>query len=45
MNLSTSLGLYAAITKDMGQSLVFPGSETFYSRLDSFTYSRLHART
>lgn len=43
MNLSTSLALYAAVTKELGQELQFPGSETFYSMFDSFTYSRLHA--
>ncbi|KAI9724977.1 MAG: hypothetical protein M1812_000253 [Candelaria pacifica] len=44
MNLATSLGLYAAISTELGQGLVFPGSETFYTRFDSFTYSRLHAQ-
>lgn len=44
MNLVTSLGLYAAITKEMGQELVFPGSPDFYTRFDSFTSSRLHAK-
>ncbi|EON65106.1 hypothetical protein W97_04342 [Coniosporium apollinis CBS 100218] len=44
MNLGTSVGLYAAVTKEMGQELVFPGSETFYTRFDCFTFSRLHAQ-
>lgn len=43
MNLATSLGLYAAISKELDGNLMFPGSETFYTLFDSFTYSRLHA--
>lgn len=43
MNLATSLGLFAAISKELSGTLVFPGSEIFYTRFDSFTYSRLHA--
>ncbi|KAI9797965.1 MAG: hypothetical protein M1833_005021 [Piccolia ochrophora] len=43
MNLSTSLGLYCAITKELGRTLVFPGSKAFYTRFDCFTYSKLHA--
>ena len=43
MNLATSLGLYAAISKEIDGNLMFPGSETFYTLFDSFTYSRLHA--
>jgi nucleoside-diphosphate-sugar epimerase len=43
MNLATSLGLYVAVTKEMGQDLVFPGSDKFYVGFDTFTYSRLHA--
>ena len=43
MNLSTSLGLYAAISKELDGNLVFPGSEVFYTAFDCFTYSRLHA--
>lgn len=44
MNLAAGLGLYAAVTRELGEDLVFPGSETFYTRFDSFTSSRLHAR-
>lgn len=44
MNLATSLGLYAAVEKELGHQLEFPGSEEFYTRFDSFTYSKLHAR-
>ena len=43
MNLATSLGIYTAVTKELGQDLVFPGSEAFYTKFDSFTYSKLHA--
>ncbi|KAL9122308.1 MAG: hypothetical protein Q9187_001136 [Circinaria calcarea] len=43
MNLATSIGLYAAISKELGGEMPFPGSETFYTRFDSFTSSRLHA--
>lgn len=43
MNLAEGLGIYAAVNKELGQDLVFPGSETFYSRFDSFTSSKLHA--
>ncbi|KAK3941967.1 Iridoid synthase [Diplogelasinospora grovesii] len=44
MNLAEGMGLYVAITKEMGQELVFPGSQTFYTKFDSFTCSKLHAR-
>jgi len=43
MNLATSLGLYAAVNKELSGTLLFPGSEKFYTLFDSFTYSRLHA--
>ncbi|KAE8393602.1 hypothetical protein BDV23DRAFT_191472 [Aspergillus alliaceus] len=44
MNLTTALGLYATITKELGAPFVFPGSPAFYTRFDSFTASRHHAR-
>ena len=44
MNLTTSLGLYAAISKKLDGNLMFPGSEAFYTMFDSFTDSRLHAK-
>lgn len=44
INLGTTLGLYAAMTKELGTELVFPGSERFYVGFDSFTCSKLHAR-
>ena len=43
MNLATAVGIYAAVSKELGEDLAFPGSETFYSGFDSFTGSRLHA--
>jgi len=43
MNLATSVAVYAAVNKELSGELEFPGSETFYSLFDSFTYSRLHA--
>jgi nucleoside-diphosphate-sugar epimerase len=44
MNLATSAGLYAAVSKELGQDLAFPGSETFYNSVNCFTESKLHAR-
>ncbi|KFY16276.1 hypothetical protein V492_01452 [Pseudogymnoascus sp. VKM F-4246] len=44
MNLATTLGIYATISKEMNQELAFPGSETFYTRFDTFTSSKLHAQ-
>ncbi|KAL2756650.1 hypothetical protein ACRALDRAFT_1062360 [Sodiomyces alcalophilus JCM 7366] len=44
MNLTTSLGIYAAVEKELGHDLVFPGSERFYSGFDSFTDAALHAQ-
>lgn len=44
MNLSTSLALYTLVQKELsGGDVAFPGSETFYTRFDCFTSSRLHA--
>ncbi|KAF2096873.1 NAD dependent epimerase/dehydratase family protein [Rhizodiscina lignyota] len=45
MNLATSVGLYAAVTKELGSGeLPFPGSEIFYTKFDSFTVANLHAK-
>ena len=44
MNLGTAVGLYAAITKELGEDLVFPGSPDFYTRFDTFTSAKLHAK-
>ena len=43
MNLATSVGAYVAICKELGEELVFPGSEVLYTGFDTFTDSRLHA--
>jgi hypothetical protein len=43
MNLSTSLGLYAAVSKELNGELVWPGNSTFYHAGTSFTSSKLHA--
>ncbi|KAF2175624.1 NAD(P)-binding protein [Zopfia rhizophila CBS 207.26] len=44
MNLATAIGMYATVSKELGQDLIFPGSEDFYTCFDSFTYSKLHAQ-
>ncbi|KAL1601740.1 hypothetical protein SLS60_006655 [Paraconiothyrium brasiliense] len=43
MNLATATALYALVSKELEQYLVFPGSPDFYTRFDSFTSSKLHA--
>jgi nucleoside-diphosphate-sugar epimerase len=43
MNLSLALALYATVTKELGQELVFPGSPAFYTKFDCFTSAKLHA--
>ena len=43
MNIGTSLGIYAAISKELGDPLLFPGNEKLYMGFDCFSYSRLHA--
>ena len=44
MNLATTLGIYAAVTKELGRDLVFPGSPAFYTKFDCFTSAVLHAQ-
>nr|CEG04783.1 unnamed protein product [Fusarium clavum] len=44
MNLATALGIYAAINKEMGKDLVYPGGERFYMGFDCFTCATLHAQ-
>lgn len=44
MNLATSLGLYAAVSRELGSQLPFPGSPSFYKLFDNFTDSKCHAR-
>lgn len=43
MNVISALGLYVAVTKEMGKPLVFPGSPSFYTMFDCFTDASLHA--
>lgn len=46
MNLSAAIALYTLVWKELDTSnhgLVFPGSPSFYTKFDSFTYSKLHA--
>lgn len=50
MNLASCVALYAAVHAELGQNtsdagaLPWPGGTTFYSRFDSFTCAKLHAR-
>ncbi|KAF4964194.1 hypothetical protein FSARC_7828 [Fusarium sarcochroum] len=44
MNLTTAVGIYAAVNKELGNDLVFPGSESFYTGFDCYTDAALHAR-
>ena len=43
MNFATSVGVYVAICKELGEDLVFPGSEVLYTGFDTYTDSKLHA--
>lgn len=44
MNLTTTLGLYAAVTKELGsETLPWPGSKEFYSCFDCMTDADYHA--
>lgn len=46
MNLSTCVGIYAALHRELGsrKELPFPGSESFYAMYDSYTSAGLHAQ-
>lgn len=44
MNLSTPLALYAAVTKELGEDLFWPGSPRFYTAHTCFTSAKLHAK-
>ncbi|KAF9633306.1 NAD-dependent epimerase/dehydratase [Lasiodiplodia theobromae] len=46
MNLTTSLGIFAALHRELGSGteLPFPGSEAFYTMFDSYTSAALHAQ-
>ncbi|KAI1387587.1 NAD(P)-binding protein [Hypoxylon trugodes] len=44
MNLTTSLGLYCAISKELeGSKLIFPGNKTNYLSFNNWTSARVHA--
>ncbi|KAI1486177.1 hypothetical protein F5X96DRAFT_656349 [Biscogniauxia mediterranea] len=44
MNLTTGIGLYAAVSRELeGSQLVFPGNKTNYCALNTWSSSRLHA--
>jgi hypothetical protein len=43
MNLATAMGIYAAVNKELGKDLVYPGGERFYKGFDCFTCASLHA--
>lgn len=43
MSLTTALGIYATITKELSLPFTFPGSADFYTRFDCFTSARFHA--
>lgn len=44
MNLASALGIYAAVNKELGRDLAFPGSDAAYTGFDCFTDAALHAR-
>jgi hypothetical protein len=44
MNLTLALALYVVVSKEMGQDIMWPGSEDFYLLFDSFTSSNIHAQ-
>lgn len=43
MNLGSTIAIYAAVCKELGNELPFPGSEVFYTMYDTFTEARFHA--
>ncbi|RTE75592.1 hypothetical protein BHE90_009948 [Fusarium euwallaceae] len=44
MNFASAIAIYAAVSKELGDELVFPGSEEFYTNLTVFTDATLHAQ-
>ncbi|KAI8675660.1 Epimerase domain-containing protein [Fusarium keratoplasticum] len=44
MNFGSAIAIYAAVSKELGDELVFPGSEEFYTNATVFTDAGLHAR-
>lgn len=43
MNLASAVAIYAAVSKELGDELVFPGAEIFYKNVTCFTDAALHA--
>jgi hypothetical protein len=43
MNVGSSIAIYAAVCKELGSELPYPGSEAFYTMYDTFTDAHLHA--
>lgn len=43
MNVGSGLAIYAAVCKELGHELPFPGAEVFYTMYDTFTDAKLHA--
>ncbi|RSL48022.1 hypothetical protein CEP54_013103 [Fusarium duplospermum] len=44
MNFGSAIAIYAAVSKELGDELVFPGSEEFYTNVTVFTDATLHAQ-
>ncbi|SCO76943.1 related to wound-inducible protein AWI 31 [Fusarium oxysporum] len=44
MNLASATAIYAVVSKELGDELVFPGSEVFYNNVTCFTDAALHAQ-
>ncbi|VUC31497.1 unnamed protein product [Clonostachys rosea] len=44
MNLASAIGIYAAVSKELGDELVWPGSTEFYTAVTVFTDAKLHAQ-
>ncbi|KAM5352941.1 hypothetical protein ACJ41O_005663 [Fusarium nematophilum] len=44
MNFGSAIAIYAALSKELGTELIFPGSEEFYTNVTVFTDATLHAR-
>lgn len=43
MNLGSTVAIYAAVCKELGHELPFPGAEVFYTMYDTFTEAHFHA--
>ncbi|UPK91875.1 hypothetical protein LCI18_002810 [Fusarium solani-melongenae] len=44
MNFGSAIAIYGAVSKELGDELVFPGSEEFYTNATVFTDAGLHAQ-